>query len=229
MLKLSGEAFLGTRQAGIDPERTRQVAQEVLAVHALGVDIAVTVGGGNIFRGTSAAEHGMDRATGDDLGMLATVMNALALHNAIEKLGGHAHVLSAIHLEHIAEPYARRQALKYLKEKHLVIFAAGTGNPFFTTDMAAVLRALEMNCDVVLKGSNVNGVYTKDPREYPDAKKLTSLKLLEAVENPNITIFDNSALALCADHALPVVIFDITKPGELDAVVHGMPVGTTIH
>ena len=228
MLKLSGEAFLGKRAAGIDPKWTRQIAQEILDVHALGVDVAVTIGGGNIFRGTSAAEHGMDRATGDSLGMLATVMNGLALHNAMEKLGGKVHVLSAIQMEQIAEPYVRRRALRYLQKKHLVVFAGGTGNPFFTADMAAVLRALEMNCDVVLKGSNVDGVYTKDPRKHRTAKKLTSLKLLEAVEDPNITVFDNSALALCADHTLPVVIFDITKRGTLDAVVRGQSVGTMI-
>lgn len=228
MLKLSGEAFLGARNAGIDPEFTRTIAGEILRAHRLGIELSITIGGGNFFRGTSAAEHGMDRVTGDYLGMLATVMNALALQSALEKLGATVHVQSAIRMDEIAEPYIRRHALAHLREGHIVIFAAGTGDSHFSTDMAAVLRALQMNSEVVLKGTNVDGVYTKDPRKHADTKKLSTLKLLDAVKDPHITIVDNSALALCADHGLPVVIFDVTKPGMLDAVLRGKDVGTII-
>lgn len=229
MLKLSGEAFLGARRAGIDPEFTARVAREIVTEQRRGFQIAVTVGGGNIFRGLTAAEHGMERATGDEIGMLATVMNALALQSALQRRGARVHVHSAIRMEEVAEPFIRRHALRQLQQRDIVIFAAGTGDPFFTTDMAAVLRALEMNCDVVVKGTNVDGVYTRDPKKHTSVKKLTTIRLLDAVQDPHITIVDNSALALCADHGLPVVIFNMTIPGTFRAVLQGKPVGTTMH
>lgn len=228
MLKLSGEAFLGVRRAGIDPAFTSSIAAEIADAHALGVELGITIGGGNFFRGVSAAEHGMDRATGDAIGMLATVMNALALQNALQKLSLSVHVQSAIHMNQIAEPYVRRHALAALEEGHVVIFAAGTGDSHFTTDMAAVLRALQMNCEVVLKGTNVDAVYTKDPKKHGDAAPLRTLSLLDAVKDPHITVFDNSALALCADHSLPIVVFNITRHGALAAVLRGEPLGTII-
>lgn len=229
MLKLSGEAFLGRRRAGIDPQFTKRIAEEIADVHRLGVSLCVTVGGGNFFRGTSAAEHGMERATGDYLGMLATVMNALALQSALANSGLHAHVHSAIRMDEIAEPYIRARALSQVRKRHIVIFSAGTGNPFFSTDMAAALRALEMKCAVILKGTIVGGVYTKDPRKHRGVKKLLRVALLDAVKDPHITIVDNSALALCADHQLPIVVFDITKRGLLERACLGERVGTVIN
>lgn len=229
MLKVSGEIFLGRRTAGIDPSGTKRIADELAQTHKRGLTLAVTVGGGNLFRGTSAAEHGMERTTGDYIGMLATLMNALALQSALGKNGVRADVHSAIRMEQIAEPYVRGRALNQLRKRHVVIFAGGTGNPFFSTDMAAVLRALEMHCDIVLKGTNVDGVYTKDPRRSRGARKIRSLSLLEAVNDPNITVIDNSALALCADHKLPIVVFNLAKPGMLARVLRGEPVGTTLH
>lgn len=229
MVKLSGESLLGSRHAGIDPEYTRELAKELVAVHKKGIELAITVGGGNFFRGHAAAEHGMDRATGDAVGMLATVMNAIALQNALERAGARVHVQSAIAMEQIAQFYVRRRALQYLSKGHIVIFAAGTGNPFFSTDMASVLRALETNCEVVLKGTMVDGVYTKDPKKHTSATKFTSLRLLEAVNDPNITVFDNSALTLCADNNLPIVIFDVRERGMLIKAARGERVGTLIH
>lgn len=228
MLKVSGEALQGTQGQGLHPEVVRRLALEVLSAQKQGIQLAVTVGGGNVFRGSKAPEHGMDRATGDYVGMLATVMNAIALQSALENEGAHAHVHSAIRMEAIAEPYVRARALNQLDQGQLVIFAGGTGNPFFSTDMAAVLRALETNCGVVLKGTTVDGVYTKDPRKHRGVRKYKTLRLLDAVNNPEITIMDNSALVLCSDHHLPVIIFDITKVGALDDVLQGKPVGTLI-
>lgn len=228
MLKLSGEALLGKRQAGIDPQYTQQLAKEITEMQRGGIEVAMTIGGGNFFRGLSASEHGMDRATGDYLGMLATVMNALALQSALQHLGAHAHIQSAIEMRQIAETYVRRRALALLARGHLVIFAAGTGNPFFSTDMAAVLRALETNCNVVIKGTTVDAVYTKDPKKHRGAKKLSSVRLLEAVNDPNITVMDNSALTLCADHSLPIIICDIRKRGTLAKAARGENVGTLI-
>jgi len=228
MLKVSGEAFLGKRAAGIDPLATRRIAQEITQAHRRGIALAITVGGGNMFRGTAAAQHGMERTTGDYIGMLATLMNALALQSALAKEGVRADVHSAIRTEQIAEPYIRGRALNQLRKRHVVIFAGGTGNPYFSTDMAAVLRALEMKCDVVLKGTNVDGVYTKDPRRSRGAKKIQILSLLDAVNDPNITVIDNSALALCADHKLPIVVFDLAKPGMLARVLRGENVGSVL-
>lgn len=228
MLKLSGESLLGSRVAGIDPAYTKTLAEEIVLLQKQGVQIGITIGGGNFFRGLAAAEHGMDRVTGDAVGMLATVMNALALGNALEQAGAHVRLQSAISMEQIAEHYVRRRALRALGRGTIVVFAGGTGNPFFSTDMAAVLRALEMNCEVVLKGTMVDGVYTKDPRKHRDAKKLQRIDLLTAVSDPHINVMDNSALALCADHRLPVVIFDIQKRGMLTKAVRGQAVGTII-
>ncbi len=228
MLKVSGQALQGQQGQGLHPEVVRRLALDLLRTQKKGIQLAVTVGGGNVFRGSEAPEHGMDRATGDYMGMLATLMNAIALQSALENEGAHAHVHSAIRMEAIAEPYVRARALSQLDEGQLVIFAGGTGNPFFSTDMAAVLRALEMNCSIVLKGTTVGGVYTKDPRKHRGVKKYSTLRLLDAVNNPDITVMDNSALVLCSDHRLPVIIFDITKEGALDAVLRGKPVGTLI-
>ncbi len=228
LLKLSGEAFLGKRHYGIDPEFTRELAQQIAEVARLGIEVAVVIGAGNIFRGLSAAEHGLDRATGDYMGMLATVMNALALQDALEKQGAPTRVLSALEIPGVAEPYIRRRAMRHLEKDRVVIFAGGTGNPFFTTDMAAALRALEINCDVVLKATKVDGVYDKDPVKYKDAKKFDSMSYLEAISNDKIQVMDNSATTLCMDNKLPIVVFNLLKPGTIKKIVQGESIGTTI-
>lgn len=228
LLKLSGEAFLGKRQYGIDPEFTRELAKQIAEVSRIGVQVGIVIGAGNIFRGLSAAEHGLDRATGDYMGMLATVMNALALQDALEKLDVPTRVLSALEIPGVAEPYIRRRAIRHLEKERVVIFAGGTGNPFFTTDMAAALRALEINCDIVLKATKVDGVYDKDPIKYPSAKKFEHLSYLEAIANHTIQVMENAAITLCMDNKLPIVVFNLLKPGQIKRIIQGESVGTTI-
>ncbi len=228
LLKLSGETFLGSREYGIDPEFTNWLAKEIIKAKAEGTQIAIVVGGGNIFRGNAAEENGLERQVGDYIGMLATIMNSLALQAALEKEGQPARVLSAIQIQDVCEPYIRRRALRHMEKGRVVIFAGGTGNPFFTTDSAAALRALETDSEIVLKATKVDGVYDKDPQKNPGAKKLEHLTFAEAIANKEIEIMDNSALSLCMDHKIPIMVFDIAKEDNIQKAVAGEKVGTLI-
>ena len=227
LLKLSGEALLGGREYGIDPETVEAVAQEVHAVHAAGTELAIVVGAGNIYRGMSAAAEGMDRATADYAGMLATLLNALTLQDALERAGVDTRVQSAIAVSEVAEPYIRRRAIRHLEKGRVVIFAAGTGNPFFTTDTAAALRALEIGAQAILMAKNsVEGVYDGDPREKPEATFLPELTHLEAIER-GLKVMDTTALSLCMDNKLPIYVFELAQ-GNISRVAAGERVGTII-
>jgi uridylate kinase len=228
LLKLSGEALMGQLDYGADPERIAAIAEQVRNVQARGVEIAVVVGGGNIYRGLAGAAEGMDRATGDYMGMLATVLNALALQDALEKLGAHTRVQSAIQISEVAEPYIRRRAMRHLEKGRIVIFAAGTGNPFFTTDTAAALRALEIHAEAILMAKNgVEGVYDADPRTSPDAKFLPEITHREAIER-RLAVMDSTALSLCMDNALPIHVFNMDDEQNIDRIVSGHRVGTVV-
>ena len=228
LLKLSGEALMGRAEYGIDPARVRRIAEELQQVHALGVETAVVVGAGNIYRGLSAAADGMDRATGDYAGMLATLLNCLALQDALERLGVHTRVLSALTVTEVAEPYIRRRAVRHLEKGRIVIFAGGTGNPFFTTDTAAALRALEIGADAILMGKNgVDGVYDGDPRHDPGARFLAELTHRDALER-GLKVMDTTALSLCMDNALPIYVFGLDDERNIARVAAGECVGTTI-
>lgn len=228
LLKLSGETFLGKRENGIDPEFSIYLAKEIIKATKAGTQVGVVVGGGNIFRGTSAEEHGLDRTVGDYIGMLATIMNALALQAALEKEGQEARVLSAIQIPDVCEPYIRRRAMRHFQKGRVVIFAAGTGNPYFTTDSGAALRALETECEIILKATKVDGVYDKDPMKFKDAKKFDTIKFGDAITNKDIEIMDNSALSLCMDHKIPIMVFDISKQDNIQKAASGEQVGTLI-
>jgi uridylate kinase len=228
LLKLSGEALMGPLEYGADPERISAIAEQVRRVQQRGVEIAVVVGGGNIYRGLAGAASGMDRATGDYMGMLATVLNALALQDALEKLGAHTRVQSAIEISEVAEPYIRRRAMRHLEKNRIVIFAAGTGNPFFTTDTAAALRALEIHAEAILMAKNgVEGVYDADPRKKPDAKFIANLTHREAIEK-ELAVMDSTALALCMDNKLPIYVFNMDDELNIDRIVSGERVGTVV-
>ncbi|HXF97887.1 MAG TPA: UMP kinase [Gaiellaceae bacterium] len=227
LLKLSGEALLGEREYGIDPQRVATISREVRAVRDAGTEIAIVVGAGNIYRGVSAAAEGMDRATADYAGMLATLLNALALQDALERLGVHTRVQSAITVSEVAEPYIRRRAIRHLEKGRVVIFAAGTGNPFFTTDTAAALRALEIGAQAILMAKNrVQGVYDGDPRRDPNARFLPELTHLEAIER-GLKVMDTTALSLCMDNRLPIYVFELAE-GNIRRVAAGERVGTII-
>ena len=228
LLKLSGETFLGRRENGIDPEFTTWLAKEIIKAVKQNIQVSVVVGGGNIFRGTSAEEHGFERTVGDYIGMLATIMNALALQAALEKEGQETRVLSAIQIPDVCEPYIRRRALRHLDKGRVVIFAAGTGNPYFTTDTAAALRALETECQIILKGTKVDGVYDKDPTKFKNVKKFDTISFKDAITNKEIEIMDNSALSLCMDHKIPIVVFNLTVDGNIQKAAFGEQVGTLI-
>ena len=228
LLKLSGEALMGDDPYGINHAVIQEIVSQIKEVSELGVEIGVVIGGGNIFRGVSTAAAGMDRATADYMGMLATVMNSLALADAMQKQGITARVMSAIPIDQVAEPYIRGKAMQYLQEGKVVIFAAGTGNPFFTTDTAAALRGMEMNVDVMLKATKVDGVYTDDPKKNPDAERYTSLTFDEAIVK-NLKVMDSTALALCRDQKLNIKVFSIFKQGALKRVVLGEDEGTLVH
>lgn len=228
LLKLSGETFLGKREYGIDPKFTSWLAREIIKAAKSGIQIAVVVGGGNIFRGTAAAEHGLERTVGDYIGMLATIMNSLALQAALEKEGQETRVLSAIEIKDVAEPYIRRRALRHLEKGRVVIFAAGSGNPYFTTDTAAALRALEIEANIILKGTKVDGVYDKDPTKHKDAKKFDTISFKDAITNKEIEIMDNSALSLCMDHNIPILVFDLAVEGNIAKASSGEKLGTLI-
>jgi uridylate kinase len=227
LLKLSGEALGGQREFGIDPETVRRIAKEVRAVHGRGVQVAVVIGGGNIVRGATFARFGMDRATADYMGMLGMVINALALQDALENLGLPARTMTAIQMPQVAEPYIRRRAVRHLEKGRAVILAAGTGNPYFTSDTAAALRAVEMEAEVILKATKVDGVYTADPLKHPDAEKLERLDYLEVL-NRGIEVMDNTALTLCMDNGIPIIVFDLLKEGNIERVVLGEEIGTLV-
>ncbi len=228
LLKLSGEALMGEAHYGIDPTVVKDIAQQVRRVVDLDAQLAVVIGGGNIWRGLAASSKGMDRATADYMGMVATVLNGLALQDALEHAGVPTRVMSAIQMHEVAEPYIRRRALRHMEKGRVVILAAGTGNPYFTTDTAAALRALELDCDILLMAKNrVEGVYSADPRQDADAKLYRWLSHQEALER-NLQVMDASALALCRDNDLPILVFNMATPGAVEAAVRGEPVGTMV-
>jgi uridylate kinase len=228
LLKLSGEALMGDLEYGTDPERVRAIATNIAAVHDRGVEVAIVVGGGNIYRGLAAAARGMDRATGDYMGMLATVLNALALQDALEKLDVATRVQSAITISEVAEPYIRRRAIRHLEKRRVVIFAAGTGNPFFTTDTAAALRAAELHAEVVLMAKNgVEGVYTADPALSADATFIPEITHKDALTR-GLQVMDSTAFALCMDNNLPIVVFNMAGGSNIDRIVSGQRVGTLV-
>ena len=227
LLKLSGEALAGAQGYGIDPEVISGIAAEVKEVVDLGVQVAVVIGGGNIFRGLAASSKGMDRASADYMGMLATVMNSLAMQDALEKQGVVTRVQSAIEMQQIAEPYIRRRAVRHLEKGRVVIFSAGTGNPYFTTDTAASLRAMEINAEVILKATKVDGIYTADPKKDRDATKLSTLTYLEVLQK-GLQVMDATATSLCMDNNLPMIIFDLTQRGNIKKVVLGEKIGTIV-
>jgi len=227
LLKLSGEALMGEQQFGIDPAVTTRIARDVGDIQALGVQTAIVIGGGNIFRGVAASVRGMDRATADYMGMLATVINGLALQDALEQQNIQTRVVTAIEMRAVAEPFIRRRAIRHMEKGRVVIFAAGTGNPYFTTDTAAALRAMEIKADVILKGTKVDGVYTADPMLDPKATKFASISYLQVLER-QLKVMDATAISLCMDNKLPIVVFNLREAGNIRRVVQGEPVGTTV-
>ncbi len=227
LLKVSGEALAAGQGYGIDPDMLTRIARELAEVVALGVQIAVVIGGGNTFRGVAASAGGMDRASGDYMGMLATVINALALQDAIEKQGVATRVLSAIEMRAVAEPYIRRRAIRHLEKGRVVVFAAGTGNPFFTTDTAGALRAVEIGAEAILKATKVDGVYTADPARDPTAVRLARVTYIEVL-NRGLAVMDTTAISLCMDNKLPIVVFDLTRPGNIRRIVTGEAVGSVV-
>ena len=229
LLKLSGEAFAGDAGFGIDGDTVGQIAEEVLDCRRAGVDVAVVVGGGNLWRGMTGAGKGMDRAQADYMGMLGTVMNGLALQDILERKGQPTRVQTAIHMAQVAEPYIRRKAIRHLEKGRVVIFAAGTGNPFFTTDTTAALRAVEIEAEVVLKGSHsgVEGIYTADPRTNPDAELLSELSYLDVL-NRGLQVMDSTAITLCMDNHVPILVFDLMTPGNVRSILAGQAIGTLV-
>lgn len=227
LLKLSGEALMGEKEYGVDSNVVKTIASEVSEVRSLGVEVALVIGGGNIFRGVSASAQGMDRATADYVGMLATVINSLILQDALEKNGVFTRVLSAIEMKELAEPYIRRRAVRHLEKGRTIIFAAGTGNPYFTTDTAASLRAMEIQADVILKGTKVDGVYDKDPVKEKDAKRFETLSYIDVLKM-GLKVMDTTAISLCMDNNMPIIVFDVKRSGNLKRIVLGERVGTTV-
>ena len=227
LLKLSGEALMGKKQFGIDNDRLMQYANEVKEISDLGVEIGIVVGGGNIFRGVQAEQGGMDRTQGDYMGMLATMINSMALQAALESIGVYSRLQSAIEMKEIAEPFIKRRAVRHLEKGRVVIFGSGTGNPFFTTDSAASLRAIEIDADVILKGTRVNGIYSEDPELNPDAKMYDNLTFSE-VFNKDLRVMDMTAFTLCKENNVPIIVFNMNEPGNLKKVVTGENVGTLV-
>ena len=227
LLKLSGEALAGTATFGIDADRVRSLAREVADVAAAGVQVGVVVGGGNIFRGVAAAARNMDRVTGDHMGMLATVINSLALSDALEQMGIPTRVMSAIEMHQVAEPYIRRRAIRHLEKGRIVIFAAGTSNPYFSTDTAATLRALEIKADVIAKATRVDGVYDKDPLKFPDAVKFAEISYLEVLSRA-LGVMDATSIAMCRDNKLPIIVFNLNTPGNIMRMSMGEAIGSII-
>ncbi|EMJ62639.1 MULTISPECIES: UMP kinase [Leptospira] len=227
LIKLSGEALAGEGEFGIDTNKAHSLAEEIKEVHGLGVEIALVVGGGNIIRGTNLAKVGIDRATADYMGMLATIQNALALQDACEKKGLYTRVQSAIEINSIAESYIRRRAVRHLEKRRIVIFAGGTGNPYFTTDTTASLRAVEVGCDVILKATKVDGVYTADPKKDNGAQRYSQISFMESI-NRRLKVMDSTALSLCMENNMPIIVFDIFKQGNLKDLITGKNIGTLI-
>ena len=228
LLKLSGESLMGSKQFGIDNKRLANYAAEIKEIHELGIEIAIVIGGGNIFRGVQAEEGGMDRTHGDYMGMLATMINSMALQSALETSGLQTRLLSAIEMKAIAEPFIRRRAVRHLEKGRIVIFGAGTGNPFFTTDSAASLRAIEINADVILKGTRVDGIYTADPFKDSSAVKYEHITFDEVYQQ-NLSVMDLTAFTLCKENNLPIIVFDMDTPGNLKDLINGKKVGTLVH
>jgi uridylate kinase len=227
LLKLSGEALMGNADYGIQPEVISQFAKEISGLNAQGVELGIVIGGGNIFRGAGLAASGMDRVSGDHMGMLATVMNALALQDALERNGTFCRVMSAIRIHEVCEDYLRRRAIRHLEKGRVVIFAAGTGNPFFTTDSAASLRAVEIGAELMLKATQVDGVYNDDPRKNPDAVRYDELSYDEVINN-RLAVMDTTAVVMCQEQKIPLRVFDVHKPGNLTKIIYGEDVGTLV-
>jgi uridylate kinase len=227
LLKLSGESLMGDKLFGIDNQRLAEYAAQIKEIHDLGAEIAIVIGGGNIFRGVQAEEGGMDRTHGDYMGMLATMINSMALQSALESAGIKTRLQSAIEMKEIAEPYVRRRAMRHLEKGRVVIFGAGTGNPFFTTDSAASLRAIEINADVILKGTRVDGIYTSDPLKDPSATKYDTISFDDVYGN-DLKVMDMTAFTLCKENNLPIIVFDMDTPGNLKRLMEGEPVGTIV-
>jgi uridylate kinase len=227
LLKLSGEALMGSQAFGIDSAIVNGIAAEVAEIHSLGVSVGIVIGGGNIFRGLAATGRGIDRVTGDHMGMLATIINSLALQGALEKEGVVTRVMSAIEVRAVAEPFIRRRAMRHLEKGRVVIFAGGTGNPYFTTDSAAALRAMEMKAELLLKATRVDGVYTADPEKDPKAQFLPEVTYLSALEK-SLKVMDATAISLCMDNALPIVVFNLRKPGNIKRIVMGESIGSWV-
>ncbi len=227
LLKLSGEALMGDRQYGIDPKRLAEYAQEIKKIVNQGIEVAIVIGGGNIFRGVAGASNGMDRVQGDHMGMLATIINGLALQGALEDANLQTRLLTAIEMDKIAEPFIKRRAVRHLEKGRVVIFGGGTGNPYFTTDTAAVLRAIEVNADVILKGTRVDGIYTSDPEKDKNATKFETITFREVL-NKNLKVMDLTAFTLSEENKLPIIVFDMNKDGNLEKVVTGEKIGTLV-
>ncbi len=227
LLKLSGEALAGNQKFGISSEVLDNFARQLKEVHDLGVELAIVIGGGNIFRGIAGQEQGFDRATGDTLGILATIMNAIALQNSIEKMGVPTRVLTAVQMPEIAEPYIRRRAIRHLEKGRIIILAGGTGNPYFTTDSGGALRALEIGADILAKGTKVNGVYDKDPQKFADAVKYDNISFDETLSK-DLRVMDAAALSLCRENDLPVIVFNILEDGNIKKMVNGEEIGTIV-
>ncbi|MEN8250025.1 MAG: UMP kinase [Bacteroidota bacterium] len=228
LLKLSGEALMGEQQYGIDADRLNQYSEEIKRVHDLGVEIAIVIGGGNIFRGVQAEKSGIDRVQGDYMGMLATVINGMALQSNFESHGMYTRLMSGLEMDKVCEPFIKRRAVRHLEKGRVVIFGAGIGNPYFTTDSTASLRAIELQCDVVLKGTRVDGVYTADPEKVPDATKYSRVSYQEVYEK-GLNIMDMTAFTLCKENGLPIIVFDMNKPGNLLRIMQGEEAGTLIN
>ncbi len=228
LLKLSGEALLGSADYGIDPKVLTRMARETLEVQRAGIEVGVVIGGGNIFRGEGLAAAGMDRVTGDHMGMLATVINALAMQDALEKVGARVRVMSAIKINEVCEDFIRRRAIRHLEKGRIAIFAAGTGNPFFTTDSAAALRAIEIGADLLLKATKVDGVYSADPKKDASAQRFEKLSYDQVIER-KLAVMDTAAIALCRDHKIPLRIFDMSREGDLMRIIQGEPIGTLVN
>ncbi|MAS31087.1 MAG: UMP kinase [Flavobacteriaceae bacterium] len=228
LLKLSGEALMGDNSHGIDPDRIQLYCKEISSLVKTGVEIAIVIGGGNIFRGVSAASKGIDRVQADYMGMLATVINGLALQSSLEGMGVQTRLQTALKMEAIAEPYIKRRAVRHLEKKRVVIFSAGTGNPFFTTDSAAVLRSIEINADVILKGTRVDGIYNSDPEKNKNAVKFDKISFDEAI-NKNLKIMDSTAFTLSKENNLPIIVFNMNKPGNLNKISEGKQIGTIVN
>ncbi len=227
LLKISGEAFGGKAHVGIDPEVVASIAAQAVRLHKLGVELAIVIGGGNIVRGSAFSARGMNRPTADHMGMLATVINGLALQDAVERLGVDSRVLTAIHMEDVAEPYIRRRAIRHLEKGRVVILAGGTGRPYFTTDTTAALRAMELSAEILLKATQVDGIYTDDPKKNPKARRFGRITYMEVLRR-RLKVMDSTAISLCMEHALPILVFDLARKGNLEQAVRGRRIGTLV-